>query len=322
MQIEGLREYILLSQTMNITKAAQKLHISQSALSNHIIKMERKLGLILLDRSSTKIRFTVAGYQFLESASRIVNIYDDFLAEHHNGKQAKSDHFVIQTLQHADRATSVILLRIMEFKELYPEAQIEVAESLAFDTMDNMRKGIVDCGYLGIRLHDPQHEEGVIAIPMLEEELIVWLDKESPLYSAERLEPRDLEACNIPIWVGLGSNELENIYREIFEKYHVKAKYNPRYCISGDDYFLNKIHSDDAVMLIKGSEVIHSINVRTDRSLRTFNPPIYVKTYAAFRESSGNDTLSQFGDFLLKKYKEDPRAEKAPNMKSVKTSLS
>jgi DNA-binding transcriptional LysR family regulator len=310
MEIDGLREYVLLSQTMNITKTARALHISQSAVSNHLIKMEKKLGVTLIDRSSTKIRFTVAGYQFLESASKIINIYDDFLADHHNSEQAKSSHFVIQTLQHADRATSVILLRIMEFKELYPELQIEVAESLAFDTLNNIRKGTVDCGYLGIRLRDPQPEEGVLVIPMLEEELIVWLDKESPLYSAERLEPQDLEAYNIPIWVGLGPNELENMYREIFEEYHVKAKYNPRYCISGDDYFLNKIHSDDAVMLIEGSEVIHAINVRTDRGLRTFNPPIYVKTYAAFKESSGNDAIGQFRDFLSKKYEEDPRAGK------------
>jgi DNA-binding transcriptional LysR family regulator len=321
MEIDGLREYVLLSQTMNITKAAQELHISQSALSNHIIKMEKKLGVTLLNRSSTKIRFTVAGYQFLESASKIVNIYDDFLAKHHNNEQAKSNHFIIQTLQHADRATSVILLRIMEFKELYPEVQIEIGESLAFDTMNNIHKNIVDCGYLGIRLHDPQPEEGIIAIPMLEEEVIVWLDKKSPLYCAERLEPQDLEACDIPIWVGLGPNGLENMYREIFEEYQVKANYSPRYCISREDYFLNKIYSDDAVMLTEGSEAIHSINVRMDRGLRTFNPSIYVRTYAIFKESNENDAISQFRDFLLKKYEEDPRAEKTPSMKSIKTSL-
>jgi hypothetical protein len=149
---------------------------------------------------------------------------------------------------------------------------------------------------------------------MLEEEVIVWLDKRSPLYSSERLEPQDLEVCNIPIWVGLGPNGLENMYREIFGEYYVKAKYSPRYCISREDYFLNKIHSDDAVMLTEGSEIIHSINVRTDRGLRTFNPPIYVKTYAVFKESSGNDAISQFRDFLLKKYEEDPRGEKTPSM--------
>jgi hypothetical protein len=299
---------------MNITKTAQDLHISQSALSNHIIKMEKKLGVTLLDRSSTKIRFTVAGYQFLESASKIVNIYDDFLAKYHNSEQTKSNHFIIQTMQHVDRATSIILLRIMEFKEFYPEVQIEVGESLAADTINNMRKGIVDCGYLGIQLRDPQLEEGVIAIPMLEEELIVWLDKRSPLYSAEGLKPQDLEACDIPIWVGLGPSGLENMYREIFEEYQVKANYSPRYCISREDYFLNKIYSDDAVMLTEGSEAIHSINVRTDRGLRTFNPTIYVKTYVIFKESSENDAINQFRDFLLKKYEEDPRAEKTPGM--------
>jgi len=305
MEIEHLKEYVLLSRAMSFTKAAEELHVSQSALSNHIMKMEKELRTTLIDRSQLRIRFTVAGYEFLECAAKIVSIYDEFFSKHYNNAK----HFVIQTLQHADRATYVLLQRVKEFKELYPEVYIEIKESLAFDTLDSIRKNTADCGYLGIRLHDPQEEEGTIAIPVLDEELIVWLDKSSPLFTAEKLAPKDLKSCNIPTWVGIGPNGLENLYSEIYEEYGLQVKYSPRYCISHEDYFLNKIYENDAVILTEGSEHIPSIRVRDDRALRSFNPVIYVKTFVAFRDGEEkNDALESFRNLLVEKYAEDPQA--------------
>lgn len=307
MDIDHLREYVLLSQTMSFTKAAEELHISQSALSSHVVKMEKDLNATLIDRTQLKrIRFTVAGYEFLESAAKIVSIYDEFISKPYSS----SNHFIIQTLQHADRATYVLLQRVKEFKELNPEVYIEIKESIAFDTLDSIKSNTADCGYLGIRLHEPQPVEGIIAIPMLDEELIVWLDKASPLFSAEKLAPKDLECCDVPTWVGIGPNGLEDLYREIYEDYSLEVKYSPRYCISREDYFLNKIYANDAVILTEGSEHIHSIRVREDRGLRGFNPVIYVKTYVVLRESELDGALVRFQDFLTLKYAEDPQARK------------
>jgi len=305
MELEHLREYVLLSQTMNFTRAAEELHVSQSALSNHVVKMEKELHETLIDRTQLKrIRFTVAGYDFLESAAKIVNIYDDFIGK----RYSSSNHFIIQTLQHADRATYVLLQRVKEFKELNPEVQIEIRESLAFDTLDSINSNAADCGYLGIRLHEPMVAENITAIPVLDEELIVWLDKASPLFSSERLVPKDLECCDVPTWVGIGPNGLEDLYKEIYEDYNLQVKYSPRYCISREDYFLNKIYANDAVILTEGSEHIHSIRVREDRGLRGFNPEIFVKTYVVFKEPETNDALIRFQDFLTAKYAEDPQA--------------
>jgi DNA-binding transcriptional LysR family regulator len=309
MDIRDLREYVQLSREMNFTKAAQKLHLSQSALSNHIMNIEKEMGIVLVNRSHPKITLTVAGYKFLESASKIIRIYDSFVDDNRKTSLSDSNHFVIQTVQHVNQSTFVLLSRIEQFKRLHPDAQIEIRESLASDVLENMHKGIVDCGWLGVGFHDPQLEEDVIAVPMSVEELIVWLDKSSPLHSSEALSPKDLEGYELPTWVGTGPNRLENLYQEVFADYGVCFNYSPRYCISREDYFLNKIYPNDAVILTEGAEQVHSIRARGDRGLRGFNPPIFVKTFIAFRRTDAGGAIGEFRDYLLRMYEEDPKAE-------------
>jgi DNA-binding transcriptional LysR family regulator len=308
MDINDLREYVVFSQTMNFTKSAKCLHISQSALSNHIIRMEKEIGNTLVSRDHLNIRFTVAGYEFLETAAKIVNAYDDYLGSYGGKNSTEHRHFVAQSLQHADRATSILLQRIKEFKRLHPAMKVEIRESMVSDIIENMDKHTVDCGYIGVRLHEPEPEPGIVLVPMLEEELAVWIDTSSPFYLSEEFTPRDLENFAIPTWVGLGPNKIGTLYDEIGDDYGIPMKYSPRYCISREDFFLNKIYAGDAVILTAGSEIIHSINIREDKGLRGFNPPIFGRTYLAFREPESNDAVNQFKDFIRDQFEKNPRS--------------
>lgn len=311
MDISDLREYVAFSRTMNFTKTARELHVSQSALSNHIIRMEKEIGNILVDRLPGNTSFTVAGYEFLEVAARIVNIYDDYIDKYGGNRLDDSNHFVLQVLQHAERANSTLLRRINEFKSLHPEARVEIRESLASVTLDNIHNDGIDCGYYGLRLHEPEPEPGLVFIPMLEEELTVWIDKSSRFYTAEDFSPKDLEFFEIPTWVGLEHNGLEVLYQELYEDYDVNIKYSPRYWISKEDYFLNKIYPGDAVIQTKGSEASLPISVREDKGIRSFNPPIYATVYLAFEDSGEGGAVNRFRDFIVKKFEDDPRGAKS-----------
>jgi DNA-binding transcriptional LysR family regulator len=310
MDINDLREYVAFSRTMNFTKTAQGLHISQSALSNHFVGMEKEMGTALVDRSPGRNLFTVAGYEFLEVAAKIVNVYDDYIGKYGSNSFADSNHFVIQVLQHANRATFTLLQRINEFKKLHSEARIEIRESLASVNPGNIGSSMVDCGYYGLRLHEPAEEPGFEFVPMLEEELAVWLDKSSPLYTGEGLTPKDLEHFEIPTWVGFEYSGHGTLCQEICDDYGAPFKYSPRYCISKEDFFLNKVYADDAVILTAGDEAIHSISVREDKGLRSFNPPIFARMYLVFKDSDTNDAISRFRDYVLAKFEENPRSTK------------
>lgn len=71
-------EYILkIASENNITKAAEKLYITQPALNQQLLKLEKELGIQLFHRSRTDWRPTEAGAVYLENARRILQIKQD-----------------------------------------------------------------------------------------------------------------------------------------------------------------------------------------------------------------------------------------------------
>ena len=70
-----LRYFVVVAQTLNISKAAENLFISQQALSKHIRTLEKSLGTPLFKRSP-RLSLTYMGEQFLKTAKEILMAYD------------------------------------------------------------------------------------------------------------------------------------------------------------------------------------------------------------------------------------------------------
>jgi len=67
----------ILNETKNITKAAEKLYITQSALSKRIAALEESLGTVLMIRSRQGIRFTPDGEEVLEASRKASAIFGE-----------------------------------------------------------------------------------------------------------------------------------------------------------------------------------------------------------------------------------------------------
>ncbi|MCF0230504.1 MAG: LysR family transcriptional regulator, partial [Parasporobacterium sp.] len=61
MKSEHIKEFIVLAEELNYTKAAKKLYISHSSLSKHIAEAERELGVQLFVRTTHAVELTEAG---------------------------------------------------------------------------------------------------------------------------------------------------------------------------------------------------------------------------------------------------------------------
>lgn len=92
MRIELLREFVVLHDTLNFTKAADRLLTSQSVLSRHIKSIEEELGVVLFERNHHFVLPTTQGELFYQDARSIVKRYDAALANlaaDHNSKVAR-----------------------------------------------------------------------------------------------------------------------------------------------------------------------------------------------------------------------------------------
>ena len=61
MEIRQLKYFAAVADTLNFSRAAETLFISQSALSKQVADLERELGMVLLQRDKRSVRLTPAG---------------------------------------------------------------------------------------------------------------------------------------------------------------------------------------------------------------------------------------------------------------------
>lgn len=79
MTLDLMREYIVFAKHLNFSHAARELNLTQSTLSKHIAALEKELGFPVVTRGR-ELQFTAQGKAFLESAQKVVHLYDAELA--------------------------------------------------------------------------------------------------------------------------------------------------------------------------------------------------------------------------------------------------
>lgn len=80
MNIDHLREFVYLAETLNFRITAQHFYISQSVLSKHIGALEETLGIALFERDRHHVALTALGRVFYDDCTIVLNDYDHALA--------------------------------------------------------------------------------------------------------------------------------------------------------------------------------------------------------------------------------------------------
>ena len=80
MNFQHLRYFLMVAEELNITRAAERLYISQQSLSSHISNLERELDTKLFTRSP-KLALTYAGEQLVDTAVQILDLQKQYLVK-------------------------------------------------------------------------------------------------------------------------------------------------------------------------------------------------------------------------------------------------
>ncbi|VTR24287.1 Ben and cat operon transcriptional regulator [Serratia fonticola] len=72
MNLKQIRYALAVAEEQSFTRAAQRCHTVQSALSHQVAKLEEELGCTLFERTSRRVELTTAGRAFIQPAQRLL----------------------------------------------------------------------------------------------------------------------------------------------------------------------------------------------------------------------------------------------------------
>jgi DNA-binding transcriptional LysR family regulator len=75
-ELRQLRAFVAVAETLNFTRAAERLHLGQQAVSKSVGQLERELGVTLLERTTREVRLTPAGSALLASGRDVLAAAD------------------------------------------------------------------------------------------------------------------------------------------------------------------------------------------------------------------------------------------------------
>ena len=80
-ELHHLRAFVAVAEELNFTRAAERLHMAQQAVSGSVRRLERELGVDLLSRTTRQVTTTPAGDALLASGRRVLAAADAAFAE-------------------------------------------------------------------------------------------------------------------------------------------------------------------------------------------------------------------------------------------------
>jgi DNA-binding transcriptional LysR family regulator len=189
-ELRHLRAFAAVAEELHFGRAAARLHMAQPPLSQQIKRLERELGVQLLERTTRQVRLTNAGSVFLEHARRV-------LAEADRARES------VLLTEHGERGeirvglTGVTTWRLLPrmtraYRERYPLVRLELQPAVfSGPQISALLDGSIDVGFLRAPV-PPQ----LIGRTLLGEELMAVLPADHPLAARASVPLVDLAEEN------------------------------------------------------------------------------------------------------------------------------
>lgn len=142
--LRQLVAFVTVYKAGSFTKAAEELHLTQSALSGLVRELESNLDLKLFDRTTRQLDLSVVGEQLLPAAMRVLNEVEALSDEIKSLKNLEHGEVKIAVTQ---QLASAKLPKILaKFKALYPQIALEIIDCGVEAIQECVRDTTVDIG--------------------------------------------------------------------------------------------------------------------------------------------------------------------------------
>ena len=166
---------LVLGRTLNFRQAAAQLHLSQSALSTQIQRIEEALAVRLFDRTTRTVRLTAAGEVFMQQAATLQVAFRDAIAAVSSITSAEQGQVSVAALP--SLAARLLPRVLMTYRQAHPHVALKVRDTLSGPAFDLVRAGEVD---FALTAADPQHAD-LHYVPLMSDSFLLLIPESHPL---------------------------------------------------------------------------------------------------------------------------------------------
>jgi DNA-binding transcriptional LysR family regulator len=189
--LRQLRAFVLVGRLGNFTRAAQAMHVTQSALSLLVRELESAMNTRLLDRTTRAVSLTAAGSEFFTGAQRILSELEGVIAG-------------VDKLVAKERGSVVIAAPLVlsstflppvlaAFRTLYPGIELVLKDTLPMQVLPLVRSGAADLGIGTFSATEVDLER----VLLFTEAMVAVFPASHPFASLRRLTWADLASAPI-----------------------------------------------------------------------------------------------------------------------------
>ena len=214
-ELRHLRTLAMLRETGSLVEAAERLFLTQSALSHQLKDLEERLECSLYERKTRPPRFTSAGRRLLELADEVLPMVRS--AERDVARLAGGEAGRLHICIECHSCFQWLVPCMDHYRESWADVELDLTGGFSFEPLPALGRGEIDL----VVTSDPVDLPGIIYRPLFRYEAMLAVAKHHPLAGARYVEPESL-ATEVLITYPVDRNRLD-----VFTRFLDRADVEP-----------------------------------------------------------------------------------------------
>ncbi len=287
LELRHLKTLHILRETNSLVDAAERLHLTQSALSHQFRELEDRLGLQLFVRKTRPVRFTSAGLRLLQLADSILPLLRG--AERDMARLAGGTAGRLNMAIECHSCFQWLMPAIDQFRDAWPEVELDLSSGFSFAPLPALGRGDLDL----VVTADPQSMPGITYVPLFTYEALLAMSNRHPLARMTCIQPADLAGETLITY------PVEHDRQDIFTRFLDPAGIEPAQVRTAElTVMLMQLVASGRGICCLPNWALHEYSARGYVTARRLGEQgLFATLYAALREDMLDAPFMQ--DFLL-----------------------
>ncbi|MCC7487255.1 MAG: LysR family transcriptional regulator [Burkholderiales bacterium] len=219
LDIDGIQAFVLIAELGGFQRAAERLRLTQTALTRRIQRLEAYLGLKLLDRTTRSVSLTTVGEEFLPQARRLVEELTHSVDRLKGMSHGASGNVALACI--ASVASQRLPAVIRAYAARHPGNRVRILDRTGTQVAAAVRQGQAEFGVTIL----PTREPDLVEEPLYEDPFVLFCAAGHRLAASSRIAWKELREGELIVFGGASGNRLLVDYQLAGRRLALRGRY-------------------------------------------------------------------------------------------------